>query len=286
MVKDGCSNSDIIRALEWGFNKNIVYRKLMQDVLSCCYLIETTRIIQLIKWIMNRCDIKLKPIYYYDPIYSGNLDMVKYLRSIGVPLVGHVLNYAVDSGNFPIMNWMVDKCEKKYDAYEAKFDSVNKQIRVLEWLEKHKFPKSKCAFESLSGCNIKVLKWLENHNFPLSKRAFDNAIESKKLKNAKWIWSKGCRINNSRSLMIGMKTLDRSIVSWLLETLDRNILMESQIFSYMSLMMVCNDQNINRAIEIAKMTIKYGLKISKWDMSYDEWPNENIKDRWQQLYDN
>jgi hypothetical protein len=279
IVCNGGSVGDIFKVIEWLKHNRYDYAIsfITRDVIEHGKYFGAEAVMQFLRWAVKIDFVKKYPETYYGAIRNNNKKLIKFLFKSGVKINYSCLIEALKAGNIDLANWILPKCSGDTFGVKAyiKCKDPKKQIEVLQWAADNNFAMPTYIYGHFAD-DIKVLNWLWQHNVPIDNESF-STIGSKKLENIKWLYEKGF----CYSLSAILKTFDVQIVKWYLENSNKNKL--KIINLYEDIIKISNSDNINKIMQMVKLTIAYGIKIGKMDFDYVL--DKTVIKKWQKLSD-
>jgi hypothetical protein len=284
IFKDGKTFKEVVEVLEWMIhNKLPTVNGMLCGLVEYYNQVETSEIIKILSWVYNKRGKRdFESNCYNGAMLNGNITIAKYLYSIGVKPDSICFIIALESGNLEIADWLVSvKCHRnKKHIWHSKCKDVKTQLRVLNWIKKHNFPKPR-TISVLAGCDIKILDWLWNHDFKLDSETLWYALESGKMENLIWLHNKQCPID-FRSLLGAIATENIKIVQWMLKAVHQEPVETIGIYEHM--IEKSTRSNIDKLIKIAQLFAEYGIKMEKSDLWFTYIIYKDIIKKWEQFY--
>lgn len=124
--------------------------------------------------------------------FSGNLELVKFLREKHYSLRYQAYEQAALGGHIHILEWLK---EQNYDkgCCSYMYAMRNGDIKILEWLKhnKHQFDtRSDLSIYAAEKSSSELLDWANNNGFKWNERTISQAIYSNNLDIVKWLRDK------------------------------------------------------------------------------------------------
>jgi hypothetical protein len=280
IVHNGGSIDDVFEAIEWLGHKGYKYISdfIISNVIKHSDHFGMKAVTHFIKWAVKNTDIQHCFIIYYWSMLDNDKKLIEFLYESGIKIEYPCLVEALKLGNINLANWLLPKCTgdvTDIDAYVVCKDP-KKQIEVLQWALDNGFAMSAHMYEYFAN-DVRVLDWLWEKGIPIN----DNSIsgcEIDYLKTPEWFQKKEIRYN----LGDVVKTHDIKIVRWVLDNLNKNVLIENSNI-YRNIIKASNSTNIDSLIQIAKLLIVHDIKPGK--MYFHHVFDKTVIKKWQELSD-
>ena len=149
----------------------------------------------------------------------GHLEVVKYLRTLGIPWDKNTCRYAARNGHFELLKWVrANQCpwDKRtcayaamrghleilkwaranqcpWDEYTCSYAAANGHLELLKWCRANQCPWDKwtCSYAAANG-HLDLLKWARANQCPWNKELCANAAAYGFLELLKWARLNGC----------------------------------------------------------------------------------------------
>jgi hypothetical protein len=117
---------------------------------------------------------------------SGNFEMIKWARDHGCPIYPYTCTAAAAAGNLEMMIWAREEgCPWSYTTCSR---AVN--LEILQWARDHGCPwnEDTCSF----AVNLEILMWAREHGCPWNSLTCSSAAATGNLQMIKWAREHGC----------------------------------------------------------------------------------------------
>lgn len=174
--------------------------------------------VELVAWLHESVRIPLNSTCYDVALKDGNLETVEYLFQKGCKTKKRQTSFfgnAAISGNLKLLEWLESHKFEKEDATE--FAAQHGKFEVLKWFTERGFPKGKSTSRNLAKHgNLEILKWAHENGFPFDDSCFETGVESKNHEILEFLSSLKLT-PTSHSVVIAGEQNDMKLVKWLIE---------------------------------------------------------------------
>ena len=120
----------------------------------------------------------------------GHLEVVKYLRTLGIPWDKNTCRYAARNGHFELLKW-VRANECPWDKRTCAYAAMRGHLEILKWARANQCPWDEytCSYAAANG-HLELLKWCRANQCPWNKWTCSYAAANGHLDLLKW-----CRAN-------------------------------------------------------------------------------------------
>ncbi|GFH53314.1 hypothetical protein CTEN210_09790 [Chaetoceros tenuissimus] len=194
------AESNQLKILKWAHEKKWCSSPKGQDII---FTIAAKRgQIPVLKWAMDVAGfVPLSDSFNYVAA-SGNLDVIKYLRSKELMSWDEVtFRNAACSGNIALLQHLLENdCPRDDPMICVKAienDDNEKSLEVLQWLHRKGFPwdENTCTTIAKKG-NLKALKYARLNGCPWNEECLKRAVESFHLELVEYCLTNGCAIGS------------------------------------------------------------------------------------------
>lgn len=200
--QNGCNFSDktlLIAAelghlniLEWAYKNNKMIQNI-SDIYTCA---SKNGHIHILEWAHNKGVVWDNALTCASVAYCGQLDVLKWLRSIGCPWSCITTMEAAKGGHLDVLIWAFENGCDMHDGV--------------------------CAYAAQGGY-LNVLKWARSKGLPWGNYTMWWAAIEDRLDILKWAHENGCICDHTRSENLRRyiyKNISESLISWVRDNLD------------------------------------------------------------------
>ena len=205
------TNENQLGILKWLKKNNLCSSSENQSLLVCAAA--RSGRLSIIKWAKEVAGFNLPIHLVNDAVVSGNLDLIKYLRSKEIPWNEHTFRFAVSSGNIALLQYLLESgCPHENPTICSNAvvnDDYEKAVRVLQWLHDQRIPwDENTCFTSARKGNLKALKFARLNGCPWSEACLKRAALSRSVEVVEYCLQNGCPIGNSDICRFAMHDKD------------------------------------------------------------------------------
>jgi len=130
-----------------------------------------------------------------DAALCGHLEVVNYLRWLGISWDERTCANAAMNGHLELLKWAREH-ECPWDWETCANAALNGHLKLLKWAREHECPwnANTCSNAAKNG-HLEILKWAREHECPWNANTCSNAAENGHLAVLKWARSSGCPWN-------------------------------------------------------------------------------------------
>ncbi|GFH53307.1 hypothetical protein CTEN210_09783 [Chaetoceros tenuissimus] len=155
--------------------------------------------LSIIKWAKEVAGFNLHIGLINDAAASGNLDLIKYLRSKEISWKDNTFCFAVLSGNIAMLQYLIDnECphdEPRICSNAVVDDDREKALEVLQWLHEHNVPwdEETCNTSARKG-NLKALEYARLNGCQWNETCLEQAVRHRNVEVIEYCLQNGCPI--------------------------------------------------------------------------------------------
>ena len=123
---------------------------------------------------------------------NGHLEVVQYLRTLGISWNGHTCHNAAKNGHIELLKWVrANGCP--WSSWTCRVAALNGHLEVLKWARANGCPWHEDTM-SCAACNghFELLKWARDNQCPWDEETCSTAAEFGHLELLKWARSHQC----------------------------------------------------------------------------------------------
>ena len=210
--------SDQFHVLQWLKKHNFFQDRHFQNIFERTLFIEAAKRgnLGMIKWAKDIAGFNFQDENHFinTAAESGNIDLVKYLRSsTDIPWNESTFNNAAYGGNIPMLQYLIDN-ECPHDdpiicAYAVKIHAHEKALEVLQWLHNQNIPwdENTCIASAEKG-NLNALKFARLNDCPWDKNCLIKAIKHHHYEVVEYCLQNSCPLGTSDICYYAMDDYD------------------------------------------------------------------------------
>ncbi|GFH53311.1 hypothetical protein CTEN210_09787 [Chaetoceros tenuissimus] len=173
--------------------------------------------ISIINWAKDVAGFDFPEYLISSAAASGNLNMIKYLRSKDISWDEYTFYDAAYSGNIALLQYLLDnECPRGdrricISTGAVENNDHEKAMEVLQWLHSQGFPwyADTCTVAAKEG-NLEALKYLKSNNCPWNQECMKKTLQScnVRVEVLEFLFQNDCPIGNSDLCSIAMNDTD------------------------------------------------------------------------------